>query len=72
MSIILVPISEIHPEKNLEKTIKLKGFLSQEKKEEIIEEISKIFKDLNIDDYMVDIVVEIELKKYKTNDSKNS
>ena len=60
----LVFVSQSKPEPKLEMVTKYKAYLSKEDKEKIIEQLKGNIKNLEDDDYRIDMHVEIEIKKY--------
>lgn len=68
MSLVVFTGQE-RPEKNLEQIMHYKVYLSTEQKEEILNEIIRDSK-IELDEYQMDVSVEVTLKKYK-NGTKN-
>lgn len=65
-------ISEIVPEKNLEKTSLVRYYPPADMKEKIIRDVKEHMK-CDYEDYIVEVKVEVILKLYKTNnDTKNT
>lgn len=64
----VVFVGQTKPEKGLRQVIKMKAYLSDDQRKEIIEQILQqwpAYKD-KIDKYHVTMTVEIELKEYDT------
>ena len=57
----VVFVGQDKPEKRLEETVYFKAFLSEAQKEEILSHIEL----KNLDDYQVNMHVDIQLKRYK-------
>lgn len=60
----IVWVGDVIPEKHLLKSVKYKAYLSPDEKEKIIKELKISVPDL--EDYIIAMHVEIELKKYDT------
>lgn len=65
----LVLLEHKKPEKGLLEISKWKGYLSKDQREEILEELRRNNPHVKLDDYIITMHVEIEMKKY---DSKNT